>query len=170
METWDAIRARRHVRQYASQPIAPADLDRILEAGRLAPSVGNAQARDFIVVTDRGQLRKLAEVCGGAEHLRDSAATVAFVVPEGDDKMIARYSYDAGQATIPMAITAVDLGIGSAPAEVGDQQEIREILGVPSDRRCLHILAFGYPVDGPLTPPAKLHRRPFDDVVHRGHW
>jgi nitroreductase family protein len=43
METWDAIRARRNVRQYSGQPIAREDLERVCEAGRRAPSAGNWQ-------------------------------------------------------------------------------------------------------------------------------
>lgn len=170
MQMWDAIRARRHVRQYAERPIPPAHLVQILEAGRLAPSRSNKQARDFVVVTDRGQLGELAQSSEGAGHVRGSAATVAFVVPEGDDATIARHSYDAGQATMPMALAAVDLGIGSAPADVGDHEMVRRILDLPADRRCLHLLAFGYPADGPLDLTTKLHRRPFDEVVHRGRW
>jgi len=38
METWDAIRARRNVRQYRPDPVSEADLDRIVEAARRAPS------------------------------------------------------------------------------------------------------------------------------------
>jgi nitroreductase len=53
METWDAIRSRRNVRAYNQQPIAPQDLDQILEAARRAPSAGNQQAWDFVVCTDR---------------------------------------------------------------------------------------------------------------------
>src|SRR5215467_2818112 len=56
METWDAIRARRNVRQYTDQPIAHEDLERICEAGRRSPSAGNWQPWNFVVVTDRAQL------------------------------------------------------------------------------------------------------------------
>ena len=56
METWDAITSRRNVRTYRDQPIADADLDRILEAGRRSPSASNRQKWDFVVVTDRQQL------------------------------------------------------------------------------------------------------------------
>lgn len=62
METWDAIRARRNVRQYTSQPIARENLERICEAGRRAPSSGNWPPWNFVVVTDRGQLIELAKV------------------------------------------------------------------------------------------------------------
>jgi nitroreductase len=43
VETWDTIRARRNVRQYTDQPIARADLERILDAGRRAASASNWQ-------------------------------------------------------------------------------------------------------------------------------
>jgi nitroreductase len=56
METWDAIRARRNVRQYTDQPIAREDLERICEAGRRAPSSQNWQPWDFVVVTGQERL------------------------------------------------------------------------------------------------------------------
>ena len=52
METWDAIRARRNVRSYRQEAIAPQDLDQILEAARRSPSAGNQQPRDFVVCID----------------------------------------------------------------------------------------------------------------------
>jgi nitroreductase len=62
METWDAIRARRNVRQYTGEPIARENLERICEAGRRAPSSGNWQPWNFVVVTGREQLIELAKV------------------------------------------------------------------------------------------------------------
>lgn len=60
METWDAITARRNVRQFTDRRIPAADLDRILEAGRRSPSSQNWQPRDFVLITDREQLRELS--------------------------------------------------------------------------------------------------------------
>ena len=57
MQTWDAIRARRDVRAFADTPIDEPDLDRILEAARRTPSSMNQQAWDFVLVTDRAELR-----------------------------------------------------------------------------------------------------------------
>ena len=68
METWDAIRARRDVRSYTDQSIGQAELDRILEAGRRAPSARNWQPWDFVVVTDRAELTELARVSPSASH------------------------------------------------------------------------------------------------------
>src|SRR5262249_57618713 len=86
METWDAIRARRNVRQYTSQPIAREDLERICEAGRRAPSAGNGQPWNFVVVTDRAQLSELAKAWErGGRPIASSPAAIALVgmEPEG---------------------------------------------------------------------------------------
>src|SRR5690349_5158037 len=69
MQTWDAIRARRNVRQYTDQPLARQDLERILEAGRRAPSSINWQPWDFVVITDRDQLVELAKVWEHGKHI-----------------------------------------------------------------------------------------------------
>src|SRR5262245_1371832 len=79
METWDAIRARRNVRSYTDEPLKDEELDRILEAGRRAPSAGNSQPWDLVVVTDRAQLQDLSAVWQGARHVATSAATIAIV-------------------------------------------------------------------------------------------
>ena len=168
---WDAIRSRRNVRDYTDTPIADADLDRILEAGRRAPSSRNWQPWDFVLVTDRRQLSDLARVWRHARHVARSAATVALVAPRRTEAPERDWlQYDLGQATISMMLAAADLGIGSGHASVADQELARKVLGLPSDRFCAYLIAFGYPADRPLRPIARPDRRPFDDVVHRGRW
>jgi nitroreductase len=171
VETWDALRARRNVRQYENRPISSDDLDRILEAGRRAPSASNQQRWDFVVCTDRAQLEDLSKVWRGARHVASSAATIAVVVPESDDpNTTALIRLDVGQTTMAMMVAATDLGIGSAHAAARDQELARDILGYPADRRCALLIALGYPADRPLAPLEEPDRRPFDDVVHRGRW
>lgn len=171
METWDAIRARRNVREYTDQPIARGDLERILDAGRRAPSSMNWQPWNFVVVTDREQLRALAEVWRGAGHVATSAATVALVCSVPEDDAHARWTqYDLGQATAQMTLAAADLGIGSGHAAVGDQTEAQQVLGFPDGYFCAYLLAFGYPAGRPLHPLEHPTRRPLDDVVHWGRW
>ena len=171
METWEAIRARRNVRSYTDEPIDPAALDQILEAGRRSPSSRNWQPWDFVVVTDREQLRELATVWVGAGHIAGSAATIALVVPifeEARDAAIAQY--DLGQATMSIMIAAADLGIGSGHSAVGEQELARRLLGLPEDRLCAYLIALGHPAERPLSPLTKIDRRPFEEVVHRGRY
>ena len=171
METWEAITSRRNVRSFAAEPIGEAHLDRILEAGRRTPSAMNRQPWDFVVVTDRAQLERLAAVWQGAGHVATSAATVALVSPvETDDRRRELNQYDLGQATMAMMVAATDLGIGTAHASVGEQDLARQLLGLPDDQFCAYLLALGYPADRPLKPIAQPGRRPFDEVVHRDRW
>jgi nitroreductase len=171
METWDTIRARRNVRTYEDRPIPDADLDRILEAGRRAPSASNRQHWDFILSTDRAQLEELSTVWQGARHVAGSAATIVLVLPAADngrDRVLDQY--DLGQATLQMMLAATDLGIGSGHSAVGDQTLARQILGIPDDHEAAYLIALGYPADRPIRPILTPNRRPFDEVVHRGHW
>jgi nitroreductase len=172
MEAWDAIRARRDVRQFTDRRVADQDLDRILEAGRRSPSSQNWQPWDFVVVTDRAQLTELSRVWRGGGHVARSAATIAVVGPvlADDDRRHASLRYDLGQATMSMMIAAADLGIGSGHSAVADQELARTVLGFPPDRFCAYLIPLGYPADRPLRPIERPDRRPFEEVVHRGGW
>jgi len=171
METWEAITSRRNVRDYTDEPIADDVMDRILDAGRLAPSAMNRQPWDFIVCTDRAQLEELSKVWRGAGHVAGSAASIAIVAPRSDDASTREsIEYDLGQATISIMIEAADLGIGTAHAGVVDQDLARRLLGFPEDRFCAWLIALGHPADRPLAPIRRPDRRSFDDVVHRGTW
>jgi nitroreductase len=171
METWDAIRARRNVRAFAGRPVAPEDLDRILEAGRRSPSSMNEQRWDFVVVTDRQRLQELAKVWRHAQHVAISAATIAAIAPDVDDPDTREsIEFDLGQAAMSMMIAAADLGIGSGHAAVADQDLARTILGHPREYRCALLIALGYPADRRLAPLKRPNRRPLEDVVHRDHW
>ena len=169
VQTWEAITSRRNVRSFDGRPIPAADLDQVLEAGRRSPSSQNWQPWDFIVVTDRGQLRRLAGVWRGAGHVADSAATIVVVGPAADNEF-GRAQFDLGQATMAMLLAAADLGIGSCHAGVADLRLARELLGFPEDRNWALLISLGYPADRPLVPVRKPDRRPFGEVVHRGRW
>jgi nitroreductase len=171
METWDAIRARRNVRAFSDRPIAEADLHRILEAGRRAPSARNTQPWDFVVVAEPARLVQLAKVWQGAGHIAHSAATIAIAARNATDaRQAGLIQFDLGQASMVMAVAAADLGIGSGHAAVADQDLARSLLGIPETHHLAFLLALGYPADKPLVPLKRMDRRSFDDVVHRERW
>ena len=87
-----------------------------------------------------------------------------------DERRLVTDQYDIGQATMAMMIEATDLGIGTGNSSVGDQDRARAILGVPDDHLVAFMLGIGYSADRPLRPIRNPDRRPFDEVVHRGHW
>jgi nitroreductase len=177
METWEAIRSRRNVRSYADQPIPADHLDEILEAGRRAPSSQNWQPWDFVVVTAKPALQRLASSWHGAGHIASAAACVALVVSpvEPDDRRYRVLYYDLGQATVSMMIAAAGLRIGSCHSGVASQGEqgqalVRDTLGLPEGKTCAFMISFGYPADRPLDLIRKPDRKQFDEVIHRETW
>lgn len=171
METWDAIRARRDVREFENRAIDEDDLDRVLEAARRTPSSSNRQRWDFVVVTDRDQLERLSQVWRGAGHIAGAAAAIALVSPIAEDETEQlSIQYDLGQATMSIMLAAADLGIGSRHAAVREQALATELLGLPDDRFTAWLISLGYPAGRPLAPIQRPDRRPFDEVVHRGRW
>jgi nitroreductase len=171
METWDAIRSRRNVRSFEPRAIPDEDLDRILEAGRRAPSSRNSQPWDFVVVTDRDQLEALSKVWRGGGHVADSAATIALILPLADDAQRRGVRlFDLGQTAMAMQIAAADLGIGAGHSAVADQDLARDVLGMPETHYAAYLVDLGYPADRPLRPLRRPDRRPLDEIVHRGRW
>ena len=168
MDTGRAIETQRAVRRFADRPIDDATLERILDAGRRAPSSMNEQRWSFVVVTDRDRLRELSAVGRYADHLAGAAAAIALVVPETDEGWRREsVAFDLGQCAQNLMLRAWDLGVGSAHAAVDDEELARRLLGYPEGRRCDYVLSFGYPARAPASPGA---RRPLDDLVHRDRW
>jgi len=171
MEFWDVVRSRRNVREFSDRPVAEEDLERMLEAGRLAPSARNWQPWDFVVVSDRDRLRELAKVWQGAGHVAGAAVAIALIAPEPeDDRWRDLLQFDLGHATMLIMLAAADLGIGTAHASVLDQELARSVLGHPEDRFCAYLISAGHPRDGRLGPLKRLNRRPLEEIVHRGRW
>lgn len=171
MDTWEAILSRRNVRSFTDEALPPEHLERVLEAGRRSPSANNRQKWDFVVSTDRAQLRELATVWTAAGHVAGSAATITLVLPAPESERTALLDqYDLGQATMLMMLAAADLGIGSGHSAVGDKDACRRLLGIPAGYDPAYLLALGYPAERALTPVRRPNRRPLEEVVHRGRW
>ena len=170
---WRAIRTRRAIRRFAPRPLAEAHLDRILRAGRRANSSKNSQRWAFIVCQDRAHLHELSAVGPWAGHLSDSAAAVALVSPDptASDAPLS-VMFDLGQAADSMMLAAWELGIGSVPVTVYEQDLARQLLGYPEGYHCEFLLSFGYPADAAdLTRPLKPGgRRPIGEIVHEERW
>ncbi len=173
MDTWTAISTKRAIRAFADRPLDPAHLERILDGGRHAGSSKNLQRWDFIVCRERAHLAELAAVGPWAGHLARAAVAVALVTPDphasGAPLSI---MFDLGQVAQNMMLAAWELGIGSVPATVYDQDLARRLLGLPADRHCEYLLSFGYPADpGRLTAPLRPGgRKPLASIVHEERW
>jgi len=173
MSVWQAISTKRMVREFADRAIEPEQLTRILNAGRRAGSSKNLQRWEFIVCRDREHLRGLAAVGPYAGHLAGAAVAIALVTPDprSADSPLS-VMFDLGQAAENMMLVAWELGIGSVPATVYDQDLARRLLGYPDGHHCEYLLSFGYPADpGVLSAPNRAGgRRALQDILHDEYW
>ena len=173
MDAWQAIDSIRVVRKFQDRPLDEAHLRRILDAGRRAGSSKNLQRWAFIVVRERTHLGELAAVGPYAGHLAGAAVAIALITPDpaGDDAPLS-VMWDLGRAAQNMVLTAWELGIGSVPATVYDQELARRLLGYPADWWCEFLLSLGYPADPTvLTAPKRAGGRlSLDDIVHEERW
>lgn len=166
MDVFRAIVSKREVRAYADRPLPDDAVRRLLEAGRLAGSSRNRQARRFVVLRD-GALARAAEAVYAPGNLRGAALAVAVVVrgkgPTG---------FDAGRAAQNMMLAAWGDGIGSCPNGIADPEALATVLGHADDEQVATVLGFGYParrVDPESRTPdewiERAARLDFDDVV-----
>jgi nitroreductase len=77
MEILDAIQNRVTIRSWQSVPVEKEKIEKVLEAGRRAPSWGNTQPWRFIVVQDKAKIEELAKTAGGQPQV--SSAPVVIV-------------------------------------------------------------------------------------------
>jgi len=154
MSLLDVIASRRSIRNYRAEEVPKETVEKILEAGRCAPSADNQQPWHFIVVTEPEIKRKLSTGRWNT-FIKDSAFTVVGCVYVGDDYSRKWSTIDTAIALQNMVIAAWSLGIGSC--WVGDfvEAEVKSMLHVPEDWRIISLISFGYPNETPSNSPRK---------------
>ena len=157
MDALEAIRRRRSVREYTGERIPREDLEKIVDAGRLAASGSNRQPWDFIVVTDRAMIDKLKV----AAHWMDKAGAIIAVVMDPSSRW---WLEDGSAAVENMLIASTALGYGSCWLEgytLPREEEFKALLGVPKEKRLLTLVPIGVPTEWPTKDKKSL-----EEVIH----
>lgn len=171
MDLSSVLRSRRSVRAFTREPVSRALLRELVELANWAPSAGNLQARDFIVVQDRETKRAIAQAADQGEI--DRAAAV-IVVCTNDDR-ISRYGargrdlfaiQDAAAATENLLLAAHERGLGAVWMGSFDEEAVRHLLAIPRHARPVALLALGWPAEVP-APPARLA---LERILHWDAW
>jgi nitroreductase len=152
MDVFEVIQERRSIRSYQDKPVPRKLLEKILEAGRLAPSAKNSEPWHFIAVTDAVKRKALS---GGtwAKFLMQSPLVI---VACGDKKASPDwYAIDVALAVENMVLTAVGEGLGTCCVGSFIEKDIKEALKIPEKFEVLVMLAVGYP-SGKLDLSSKL--------------
>jgi len=170
MNVTEAIRLKRAVRKYTSDPLPEETILAILNAGRRAQSSKNTQPWHFMAITDKAILKQLSECGEWAGHLAGAALGVALIHPDPGEKF--QTMFDIGQAAAYMQLAAWELGVGSCLASIYEVERARYLLGFPTDMYLRIAISFGYPADEEklVASPRKGGRKSLDEIIHWNRW
>jgi nitroreductase len=168
MEFYEVIKTRRSVRSYKHDMPDQGTLDRVLEAVRLAPSGSNRQPWKFVMVTEPGSKERLVAACGNQKFVGEAPIVV---VACGYDVKYDRGGYMGDKAflvDVSIAFTHLILaaraeGLGSCWIGDFENEEIKEILGIPEDWDVVAVTPFGYPKGDVFVETDR--RKPIDEVT-----
>lgn len=170
MDMLTIISTRRSIRSYQPQPIAEDQLDRILEAGRLAPSAANQQPWHFLVITDPTVRRQMRDAYNRAWFT--DAPIILVVCADPHDAWIRTdgeefWKVDAAIALQTMVLQATAEGLGTCWIGAFDERAVKRILQIPDPIRVVAMTPIGYPreVKGTVT-----NRKELPAILHRETW
>jgi nitroreductase len=169
MEIMPEILQRRSVRSFLPKPIEKDQLERILEAGRLAPSAKNRQEWRFIAIQKKEVLERMKDAAFGQEFVAQAAAIIAICTTNIDYRMPngqLSYPMDLSIAASFMMMQAVHEGLATCCLTTFDEQEMREILTAPFSMRVVMLLLIGHSDGVPEQTP----RKTLKQITGREHW
>ena len=162
MDIFDAIRNRRTVRKYTGEPVPCEDLEKIVDAGRLAASGNNRQPWEFIVVSEPA---RIARLCLPADHWLSLAGAVIAVVMDPDSRW---WVEDGAAAVQNMLLASAALGYGACWLEGytrRNEEVLKTALSIPGNRSLFTLVSIGVPDEQPVK-----EKKPLNEVLHWQHY
>jgi nitroreductase len=169
MDVFEAIKGRRSIRAYKAVDVPEETVEKLIDAARWAPSAGNIQPWEFIVVRNPEIKRRLAEAALGQSFIEE--APVVIVVCADEERSARGYGVrgrtlyciqDTAAAIQNIHLAAYALGMGTCWVGAFREDEARRILGIPEGIRPVAIIPVGFPAES----PAPRSRRPLKQIIH----
>ncbi len=171
-ECMDVIRERRSIRKFENRIVDKDKIENLIDAARMAPSAGNLQARDFIIVQDKITRQKLKKAALGQSFIEQ--APVVIVALANFERSTRVYKsrgelyaiQDAAAAIENLLLAACAMGFGSCWVGAFDEEEVREILDIPDKILPVAMIPLGYPNEHPEAPPRLVSEK----MIHWDKW
>lgn len=179
MEFSQAIKERVSIRKYQKKDIESSQLAYILECGHYAPTAGNLQPWEFLIIKDVNMKRKIVDTTFIGNQKNSSRhqewlidAPVFIIVCANKDRISARYGEESMRKLIyldcsacveNMLLAAVDINLGSCYISGFRENELSQVLQLPSSLEVVAFIPVGYAEGIAIKRP----KRPLKEVVHR---
>jgi nitroreductase len=169
LEVLEAIKGRRSIRAFTEQPVSEEEVETLIDAARNAPSAGNIQPWEFIVIRKPEIKHEVAVASGNQTFIKE--APVVIVVCANENMSGSSYGsrgatlyciQDTAAAIQNILLTAYALRLGTCWVGAFREEEVRKTLGIPEGVRPVAIIPVGHPTANPPEHP----RRPINEIVH----
>jgi len=169
LDVFEAIKKRRSVRAYTSEKVSEEDVEKLIEAARLAPSAGNIQPWEFILVTNAETKRRLSNAALHQTFIEEAPVVIVVCAD------VARSSWgygsrganlyclqDTAAATENIILAAQALGLATCWVGAFHEDEVAKVVNTPRNVRPVAIVPVGRPAEKPSAPP----KRSMREIVH----
>jgi len=169
LDVFEAIKGRRSVRAFNKKPVSSEEITNLIDAASWAPSAGNIQPWEFIIVRDTKMKRELSTAALDQTFIVE--APVVIVVCANQMRSGRGYGsrgvnlyclQDTGAATQNMLLAAHAMGLAACWIGAFQEEEARKVLNIPSGIRPVAIVPVGHPAEKPMERT----RRPLNKIIH----
>lgn len=169
MDVFEAIKERRSIRSFTTENVSDEDVKQLIEAARWAPSAGNTQPLELVVVRDPEIKRRLSIAALNQAFIQK--ASVVFVVCADVTRSKKGYGgrgeklysiQDTAAATENILLAAHELGLATCWIGAFNEKDVAKAINAPKNTKPVAIVPVGYPAERPSAPK----RRAADEIVH----
>lgn len=171
-EFYEFLFSRSSVREFTPEKVSDEEIEFIIKCASTAPSAGNRESWDVVIITDEGIKEDLADAAFGQEHL--IAAPIVLAVCANYVRSMSQYGErgilygieDASIACTYLMLAAHSAGLQSCWTGAFDDETVCEILDLPQHARPVALLAIGKG----RQPQQKTGRMPVSEHIHNDTW
>jgi nitroreductase len=169
MEAMEAILSRRSIRKYTGEAVDDDLVKGMLEAAMAAPSAGNQQCWQYVVITDSEILNEIPSIHPSATMVREAALAVLICGDKNLEKHTGYWVQDCAASTENLLLAAHALGLGACWLGVHPREDrvkgLKALLKLPEQVMPLALVAVGHPDE---TRPRANRYNP--QRVHKNGW
>ena len=178
LEFMAVIKKRKSTRSYKNENVDEEKVKQMLEAARLAPSWANKQCWNYVIVTDKEKIQKLAAGIINSWMKNANLVIVACADPKksGSKNGMEYYLVDVAISMEHLVLAATNLGLGTCWIGGFNEINVKKILNIPEEIKVVAMTPVGYPSDEGLRNKLARKiigantRKPLEELIHYDKW